>query len=70
MYNRSFQVIQHIIEEAKTILEFTDGFNLDTFIDDKKTRYSVTQALGNIGELERALDSEFKNKHSKLVSKV
>jgi uncharacterized protein with HEPN domain len=52
--------------ESAYILKFIDGMTPEQFGDDEKTKRAVTQTLANIGELENALDAEFKEKYSEI----
>ena len=56
-------VRKDIINAANLILEFIDGFNKETFIDDWKTRSAVLYQLTVVGEAVKRLSKEFRAKH-------
>lgn len=49
--NREYKLfIKDILEALNDILEFVEGMQLDSFLDDKKTKRAVVQAIEVIGE--------------------
>jgi uncharacterized protein with HEPN domain len=55
--------INDIIQCAVNILTFTEGLDLESFINDGKTIRAVAFELITIGEAVRSLPEEFKQEH-------
>lgn len=52
--------VQDIINAAKLVIEFVEGFEKDTFLEDWKTRSAVLYQLTVIGEAVKRLSKEFR----------
>ena len=52
--------VQDIINAARLVIEFVEGFEKDTFIEDWKTRSAVLYQLTVIGEAVKRLSKEFR----------
>jgi len=61
--HRDEVVIQDIINAARLVIEFVNGFDRDTFIDNWKTRSTVLYQLTVIGEAVKRLSKEFRAKY-------
>ncbi len=59
-------VLKDIVNAAQLILEFVEGFNKETFIDDWKTRSAVLYQLTVIGEAVKRLSGEFRAAHHQI----
>lgn len=58
MSKRSDDIVrQDILNAGKLILEFVDGFDMGTFIDDWKTRSAVLYQLTVVGEAVKRLSN-------------
>lgn len=57
-------VRKDIVNAANLILEFVDGFDKETFVDDWKTRSAVLYQLTVVGEAVKRLSKEFRAKHT------
>ena len=57
-------VRQDIINAGKLILEFVEGFDKETFVEDWKTRSAVLYQLTVVGEAVKRLSKEFRAKHT------
>ncbi|MBI5855462.1 MAG: DUF86 domain-containing protein [Nitrospirae bacterium] len=53
-------------EAARTILQYTDGFSLDAYLKDGKTRSAVERQLEILGEAARRVSETFKQAHPKI----
>ena len=53
-------VRQDIINAGNLILEFTEGFDKRTFVNDRKTRSAVLYQLTVVGEAVKRLSKEFR----------
>ena len=59
-------VIQDIINAARLVIEFVEGFEKNTFIEDWKTRSAVLYQLTVIGEAVKRLSKEFRATYSEV----
>ena len=66
MVNRNLQVIQKMRKEAALIVSFISGMDFEQFRRDEKTKRALTQTLANIGELENAIDKDFKVRYAQI----
>ena len=57
-------VRQDIINAGNLILEFTEGFDKRTFVNDRKTRSAVLYQLTVVGEAVKRLSKEFRAQHA------
>jgi uncharacterized protein with HEPN domain len=57
-------VRQDIINAGNLILEFTEGFEKRTFVNDHKTRSAVLYQLTVVGEAVKRLSKEFRAQHT------
>ena len=64
--NRNLTATMDIHNACQNILNFTDGFNLDSFSQDMKTLYAVLHQLLIIGEAAKRISNDFKEKHSEI----
>ncbi|MDO9535325.1 MAG: DUF86 domain-containing protein [Bacillota bacterium] len=60
MNNRDEQILKKILQEINIIEDLIDGFNLEKFIDDERTKRATCMTLINIGELTKSLTKNFK----------
>ena len=58
--------VQDIINAARLVIEFVEGFEKDTFIEDWKTRSAVLYQLTVIGEAVKRLSKEFRAKYPEI----
>lgn len=56
-------VLKDIVNAAQLITSFVDAFEMDSFIDDWKTRSAVLYQLTVIGEAVKRLSDEFRSQH-------
>lgn len=66
MNNRDFQIIKKILSEIVVIEEIIEGYNLEKFLNDEKTKRASCMTLINIGELVKNLTDEFKETYSNI----
>ena len=57
-------VLKDIVNAARLVAAFVDGFNRDTFVDDWKTRSAVLYQLTVIGEAVKRLSDDFRARHA------
>ena len=57
-------VRQDIINAGNLILEFVEGFDKRTFVNDRKTRSAVLYQLTVVGEAVKRLSKEFRARHA------
>jgi uncharacterized protein with HEPN domain len=58
--------LQDIINAARLVKEFIQGFDKASFIYDLKTRSAVLYQITVIGEAVKRLSKEFRSKHSEI----
>jgi uncharacterized protein with HEPN domain len=58
--------VQDIINAARLVIEFVEGFEKNTFMEDWKTRSAVLYQLTVIGEAVKRLSKEFRAKYSEI----
>jgi uncharacterized protein with HEPN domain len=64
MNNRDYQIVHKILLEIAIIEELIEGFNLEKFISDERTKRAVCMTLINIGELTKNLTEGFRLTHN------
>ena len=57
---RDIQILQKLISECKELEALLDGFKLEGFLSDERTKRAVAMTLINVGELVKNLSSETK----------
>ncbi len=60
MSNRDHQITMKILSEINVLEELVKELNLESFLDDEKTKRACCMTLINIGELVKNLTDEFK----------
>ena len=63
---RDEAVLQDIINAARRVKEFIQGFDKESFIYDLKTRSAVLYQITVIGEAVKRLSKEFRAKHTEI----
>ena len=63
MNERDRQIILKLRSEARLVLQMLDGYDLQTFLSDEKTKRAVCMTLINIGELVKNLSDELRSAH-------
>lgn len=66
MDNRDFQIISKILKEIDVIEELINGFDLDKFSSDERTKRAVCMTVINIGELTKSLTEDVRNTYSSI----
>lgn len=61
MNNRDFQILQKMLSEIGVVEELIEGFDLEKFVSDERTKRAVCMTLINIGELVKSLTEDFKS---------
>ena len=55
-----------MLEAARLVLEFTQGYSFEQFVEDIKTRLAVERELEIIGEASRRLSEDFRSRHPEI----
>ena len=63
MNKRDKNVLFKLKEEAEVLLEMTDGYDLQGFLDSEVLKRAVSMTLINLGELVTRLTDEFKQQN-------
>jgi len=64
--HRDDVVLQDIINAARLVSEFIQGFDKDRFTFDQKTRSAVLYQISIIGEAVKRLSKEFRTEHPQI----
>ncbi|QGU00897.1 Nucleotidyltransferase [Candidatus Syntrophocurvum alkaliphilum] len=64
MSSKNKQIIKKMIQEANVIEELIEGYNLEKFIADERTKRAACMTLINIGELSKNLSEDFKKDYN------
>lgn len=64
MNTRDYQIINKLLQEVDVIEDLIEGFDLEKFIEDERTKRAVCMTLINIGELTKYLTEDFKRANS------
>ena len=64
MNNRDYQIIKKMLQEIKVIEDLVEGYDLERFIHDERTKRASCMTLINIGELTKALTEDCKQTYS------
>ncbi|MFT9493948.1 HepT-like ribonuclease domain-containing protein [Anaerosolibacter sp.] len=60
MDTRDYQIINKLFQEIDVIEDLIEGFDLEKFIEDERTKRAVCMTLINIGELTKNITEDFK----------
>ncbi|MEW9123092.1 MAG: HepT-like ribonuclease domain-containing protein [Thermotaleaceae bacterium] len=60
MNNRDYQIIKKMLQEINVIEDLVEGYDLEKFIHDERTKRASCMTLINIGELTKALTEDCK----------
>lgn len=63
MNERDVNLLLNTIDEIDVLLEMTDGYDLEHFLRDEKTKRAVSTSLINIGESVKSISDNFKLAH-------
>lgn len=66
MNNRDFQIISKILKEIEVTEDLINGFDLDKFSSDERTKRAVCMTIINIGELTKSLTEDFRTAYSNI----
>ena len=64
MNERDRQILIRLRGEVRLVSQMLDGFNLQSFLGDERTKRAVCMTLINIGELVKNLSDEFRMAHN------
>ena len=66
MNERDENLLLNIKDEAEVLLEITDGYDLQSFLDNELLKRGVSMALITIGEFVKSLSEDFKKKNQEV----
>lgn len=55
--------LDDMVMACRSIIDFTEGMTLDTYLTDERTRYAVMHAYEILGEAVRRLPGSLKSAH-------
>jgi uncharacterized protein with HEPN domain len=58
--------LQDIMESIDAIVEFTEGFDFETFLEDRKTKSATLRELEIIGEAGSRVSDELRTRYSEI----
>lgn len=64
MNERDQQILIRLRGEVRLVSQMLDGFDLQSFLGDERTKRAVCMTLINIGELVKNLSDEFRMAHN------
>jgi len=64
MLLRDQQVIYKLLSECHELLALKEGYTLERFLGDERTKRAICMTLLNIGELVKTLSNDLRNKYS------
>ena len=66
MNERDENLLLNIKDEAEILLEITNGYNLQDFLDNELLKRGVSMALITIGEFVKLLSEDFKQENQEI----
>jgi len=66
MNERDRQILIRLKSETRLIATLTEGFDLDAFLSDERTKRAVCMTLINIGELVKNISDGFRVSHKNI----
>ncbi len=70
MNSRDAQIIKKILEEISVIENIIDGYDLNSFLADERTKRASCMTLINIGELSKSLTEKLKSQYDYIAWKA
>lgn len=70
MNNRDYQIVKKILQEICVIEDMINGFDMEMFLADEKTKRAVSMTLINIGELVKNLTDKLKLNYPHILWKA
>jgi len=70
MNSRDAQTIKKILEEIAVIENIIDGYDLNSFLADERTKRASCMTLINIGELSKSLTEKLKSQYDYIAWKA
>ena len=62
--------LEHILDRAGKIIQFTHGMNENDFLNDEKTQSAVIRELEVIGEATKRISEDYKSIHNEIPWKL
>lgn len=70
MHKDDIVYLEHILDRANKIIQFTQGMTESDFLDDEKTQSAVIRELEVIGEATKRISDNYKNSHTEIPWKL
>lgn len=70
MHKGDITYLEHILDRANKIIQFTHGMTESDFLDDEKTQSAVIRELEVIGEATKRISDNYKNNHTEIPWKL
>ena len=70
MHKDNITYLEHILDRANKIIQFTEGMDENDFLNDEKTQSAVIRELEVIGEATKRISEDYKNKHNEIPWKL
>jgi uncharacterized protein with HEPN domain len=70
MRRRDIITIDKIISECRELIALKEGYTLESFLDDERTKRAISMTLINIGELVKSLTDETRKQYSRIPWKL
>jgi uncharacterized protein with HEPN domain len=64
MNERDESLLLNIKDDAELLLELTDGYDFEHFLDDARTKLAVSMLLIKVGEFVKSLSEDLKQSYS------
>jgi uncharacterized protein with HEPN domain len=63
MYHSNKELLMHILDEVRFVLNVTTGINQDNLIENETLKRAVVRSIEIIGEASKKIDPDFKTLH-------
>jgi len=70
MHKDDITYLEHILERAGKIIQFTQGMGESDFLNDEKTQSAVIREFEVIGEATKRVSDDYRSKHSEIPWKL
>lgn len=70
MHKDDIAYLEHILDRANKIIQFTQGMTESDFLEDEKTQSAVIRELEVIGEATKRISDNYKNSHTEIPWKL
>ena len=70
MHKDDITYLEHILDRANKIIQFTQDMTESNFLEDEKTQSAVIRELEVIGEATKRISDNYKNNHTEIPWKL